>query len=96
MNGTFKFYVLKSEFMLVALRKMQLSPGGQEPSAVAHRSDDQSMDEGSGDREKEEEMFQKGTQWAGCQAIRGEAKARHVRNAAKARCVTSHHLLTIR
>lgn len=73
---------------------MQPSPGRQEASAVAHGSDEQSLDEGSGDREKEEEMFQKCTQWAGCQVIRGEAKAGHVRNAAKAMYVTSHHLLT--
>lgn len=66
-----------------------------EASAVAQGRHNLSLDEGSGDGEKEGKILLRCTRWAGCRVIGGEGKAGHVRNEAKARYVTSHELLSI-
>lgn len=52
-----KSYVLKSEFILVALCRLRWGPGGQAASAVAQGRDNQSLGKGSGDGEKEDEIL---------------------------------------
>lgn len=68
---------------------------GPEASAGAQGRHDQSLDEGSGDGEKEGKIFLRCTRRAGCRVIGGEGKSGHVRDEAKARYVTSHELSPI-
>lgn len=75
--------------------KDAVTSSGLEAGAVAQGRHNQSLDEGSGDGEKEEKIFLRCTRRAGCQVIGGEGKAGHVRNEAKARYVTSRELLPI-